>query len=244
LHRALRRHELESPHVHRAFDHQCGVDREQALRRLHLRQRGTPTLELLVWTNDTTRATALTTLNGVLVKSGATTRRLVGTIYTDSASKFNDSDALRHVANYRNRVLRSMRALETADTWNYTIQTFRQARATTTNQLDFVVCVNEDMVAAHVHVFAKNTGANVDMIIAIGLDSTTTMAPGCINYSGVSQVANQYIGIDAHLKTYAGVGRHTLVWLEISVVSGTTTWAGDAGSPLSTQSGIHGQLLC
>ena len=36
---------------------------------------GTPTLEFLAWTNDTTRATALVYQDGVLVKSGATTRR-------------------------------------------------------------------------------------------------------------------------------------------------------------------------
>ena len=42
---------------------------------------GTVTLELsAAWTNDTTRADALTTQNGVTVKSGATTRRWLGTI--------------------------------------------------------------------------------------------------------------------------------------------------------------------
>lgn len=42
---------------------------------------GVPTLEFLVWTNNTTRATALTLQNGVLVKTGATTRRYLGTFY-------------------------------------------------------------------------------------------------------------------------------------------------------------------
>jgi hypothetical protein len=42
---------------------------------------GVPTLEFLVWTNDTTRATALTLQNGVLVKSGDATRRYLGTFY-------------------------------------------------------------------------------------------------------------------------------------------------------------------
>lgn len=42
---------------------------------------GVPTLEFLVWTNDTTRATALTLQDGVLVKTGAATRRYLGTFY-------------------------------------------------------------------------------------------------------------------------------------------------------------------
>src|SRR6185436_20201338 len=37
-------------------------------------------LELLAWTNTTTRATALTLQDGIEVKSGATTRRYLGTI--------------------------------------------------------------------------------------------------------------------------------------------------------------------
>ncbi len=42
---------------------------------------GVPTLEFLAWTNTTTRATALTTLNGILCKTGATTRRYMGSFY-------------------------------------------------------------------------------------------------------------------------------------------------------------------
>lgn len=44
---------------------------------------GTPALVLgPAWTNDTTRATGLTTQDGILVLSGTTTKRYVGTIYT------------------------------------------------------------------------------------------------------------------------------------------------------------------
>lgn len=42
---------------------------------------GVPTLEFLVWTSDTARATALTLQDGVLVKSGALTRKYLGTFY-------------------------------------------------------------------------------------------------------------------------------------------------------------------
>jgi len=42
---------------------------------------GVPTLEFLAWANDTTRATAITTQNGINVKTGDETRRLVGSFY-------------------------------------------------------------------------------------------------------------------------------------------------------------------
>src|SRR3990167_7040004 len=52
---------------------------------------GTVTLEALAWTNGTTRATALTTQNGVLVKTGATTRRYLGTFYTTATTTTESS---------------------------------------------------------------------------------------------------------------------------------------------------------
>ena len=42
---------------------------------------GVPTLEFLAWTNSTTRATALVYQNGILCKTGALTRRYLGSFY-------------------------------------------------------------------------------------------------------------------------------------------------------------------
>lgn len=70
---------------------------------------GTVALEALDWTNDTTRATALTTQNGVWVKTGAATRRYLGTGYTTGVSgQTEDSVANRFLWNYYNRVERLM----------------------------------------------------------------------------------------------------------------------------------------
>lgn len=70
---------------------------------------GTPALEALAWTNDTTRATALVYQNGVLVKSGATTRRYLGTCRTTTVSgQCEDSDTKRFVWNMYNRVFRGL----------------------------------------------------------------------------------------------------------------------------------------
>ncbi len=48
---------------------------------------GTPTLELLAWSDATTRATAIAFNGGVYVKSGDATRRYLGTIRTPQASR-------------------------------------------------------------------------------------------------------------------------------------------------------------
>lgn len=205
---------------------------------------GVPTLEVLVWTNDTTRATALTTQNGVLVKTGATTRRYLGTIYASGANTTEDSEAKRYVWNYYNRVSRSMKVVESTDTWTYTTATLRQARASAANQLDFVRGVAEDVVCAQVVSTASNSGAanTAQLVVGIGIDSTTTnsatvIAPSNNSVADVPVLPNaSYIGIPA-------AGRHTIPWLEYSTASGTTTWYGDNGTPSVLQSGIFGELL-
>lgn len=69
---------------------------------------GTPTLEFLVWTNDTTRATALAYQDGVLVKSGDSTRRYIGTFYTTATTTTEDSTSKRYLVNYYHRVARNL----------------------------------------------------------------------------------------------------------------------------------------
>lgn len=67
---------------------------------------GVLALELLVWTNDTTRATAVTLQDGRYCKSGDKTRLLLGTIYTTGATTTADALASRYVWNLYNRVHR------------------------------------------------------------------------------------------------------------------------------------------
>jgi hypothetical protein len=74
---------------------------------------GTVTLETVVWTNDTTRATALAFQDGIYVKTGATTRRYLGTCRTtDASGETEDSKALRFVWNYYNRLERRLELID------------------------------------------------------------------------------------------------------------------------------------
>lgn len=62
--------------------------------------------ELLVWTSDTARATAVTVQDGRYCKSGDKTRLLLGTIYTTATTTTEDSAAKRYVSNAYNAVPR------------------------------------------------------------------------------------------------------------------------------------------
>jgi hypothetical protein len=202
---------------------------------------GTPALERLAWTNDTTRATALVLQDGILVKTGATTRRYVGTYRTTgTVGQTEDSFANRLVWNYYNRVRRGLRVTEATSSWAYTLATFRQARATTTNQVAVVVGVAEALLSLRVRANVANTSGGVNVAVGIGEDSTSTVATGCLMQM-VAAGANIIAAASAELEKYPAVGYHFYPWLEYSTATGTTNWQGNAGVSY-VQSGIHGSI--
>lgn len=199
-------------------------------------------LELTAWTNDTTRATALTTQNGVYVKTGATTRLYLGTFRTTAVSgQTEDSYAKRWVWNYYNRVLRPCRVLEPTNSWTYTTATWRQANANTANQVDVVVGVAEDAIQVSIQVVSHTDASGAARYVAVGEDSTSAPSANTIRTFATDNGATAGVdwGHQAALTTIPSAGRRTFVWLEYAVQPGgaTTVWLGDNGAALM-QSGI------
>ena len=200
---------------------------------------GSPALALLAWTNDTTRATALALQDSILVKTGDTQQRYLGTVWLDGSNQVADSYAKRHVWNYYNRVMRPMRVIDTTNSWTYTTATWRQAQASTANQLDLVCGVSQDGIDVFLNAHANNSSANVQMSVAVGENSTSATATGALigridntNTSSVEQIVSS-------LRAIPAAGRNYYVWLEYSQAVGSTTWYGDVGAA-NIQSGISG----
>jgi pectate lyase-like protein len=205
---------------------------------------GTIALEALAWSSGTTRATALTLQDGILVKTGATTRRYLGTFYTTSTTQTEDSFAKRFLWNYYNRVARPMRVVDATNTWQWTTNSYQQANAAATNQLDFVVGVAEVEVEATVIGFAANATVPQRVEVSIGVDSASTAASGVIGQFASLAIAGEPQIVTASLKAYSAIGRHFWAWLERdSTATGTTTWLGDNGDNTLVQAGIHGSLM-
>lgn len=202
---------------------------------------GVATLEFLVWTNDTTRATGLVYQDGVLVKSGALTRRYLGTFYTTATTTTEDSAAKRLLWNYYNRVVRKCLVQDTTDSWTYTIAVFRQFRASSVNQLAMVRGVDEDAVFSLVTGIATGQ-SNSNSIVGIGLDSTSAKATDSLTGSGNLVTGGTPQSATAIYQGLPGLGYHILVPLEYSTAAGTTTWYGDNGGTV-TQSGISAQVM-
>ena len=191
---------------------------------------GSPALALLAWTNDTTRATALALQDSILVKTGDTQQRYLGTVWLDGSNQVADSYAKRHVWNYYNRVTRPMRVLDATNSWTYTTATWRQAGANTANQVDLVCGVAQDGIEVSIFAHCNNSSGNVQMSVAVGENSTSAVATGALIGRLDETNTSSIEPVQTTLRALPAAGRNYYVWLEYSQAAGTTTWYGDGGA--------------
>ena len=112
----------------------------------------------------------------------------------------------RYVWNYYNRFEKMMAAYDPTDTWTYAVAAWRQARATATNQVDFVVGWNEDMYEADVQGVYNYISGTTAGAVGIGLDATN--ANSALTFAEGSSAAASYFTIIAKYKGFVGVGKH------------------------------------
>jgi hypothetical protein len=196
---------------------------------------GTLTLELsAAWTNDTTRADALTTQDGVWVKSGATTRRHVGTIRTTSTTTTADSGGggttqvggQRYVWNRDNQVSRGLSVIDTTNSWTYGTDTIRQANGATGNKVEYVTGDAASFVEAFVSVTAGLISSSArGAKVGVGIDSTSAFS-GFRSGGYISGGATAYSPLHGRYIGYPGLGYHFLSWNEKGA-DGTSTFLGD-----------------
>lgn len=201
---------------------------------------GTVAIETLVWTSGTARATALVYQNGVLVKSGATTRRYLGTIYINSTGgQTDDTFTKRFVWNYYNRVARAVRRFETTASWTYTTATWRQANGAAANKIELVSGLAENGIELRCMAFSSGSTTDVQRGTAIGENSTSApFASSLFRYTRpFASAGAQNLG-ESHLATIPATGYNYYAWLETSEASGVTTWFGVSAS--NNQQGIIG----
>jgi hypothetical protein len=205
---------------------------------------GTVTIETVAWTNATTRATALTTQDGVYVKTGATTRRYLGTVYINASGAQTDDTVLkRYLWNYYHRAPRRLLRKETTSTWTYTTATIRQANGAAANKVEIVIGVDEVLVDMILVAQASSDTASVNAYAGIGIDSTTAFAAAGFKAYFDFNVANRRLSRTGIYRASPGVGYHTVTWLEVSEAAGVTTWGGaTVAGPSTTDNGLTGSI--
>lgn len=139
---------------------------------------GVLALEALAWTNDTTRATALVYQDGVLVKSGATTRRYLGTGRTTGVSgQCEDSVVNRYLWNKYNQVKRGLFTCpgynndNAATTYLTTGTNWAEANGGTGSRIRWVI--GEARAIDIIATILTTVGASSGSVAGIGLDSIT-----------------------------------------------------------------------
>lgn len=198
---------------------------------------GTAALELLVWTNTTTRATALVLQDGVYVKTGATTRRYLGTILLNATG--NDCDdtlANPGVWNLYNQVERPVAFVGSGTaTWVTPAGTYRATGNNAANSINILVGLAG---LSTLHLMATNLASLDDasgyMGSGIGIDSSTTNSAQLTTTGvvGISIAASN--PSFAVYDGYPALGKRQYRWLEYGV---STTGVGTATIQMGTNNG-------
>ncbi len=207
---------------------------------------GTVTLEMsAAWASAISRTDAITTQNGVYVKSGATTRRLLGTVQATSSTTFERSARTVDLVNIDNQLPFSVWRFESAPSWTYTTASWRQANANTANQITVISPLGKNRIDLRCH--SRSSPNNVGTVISVGIGYDATNACACGAAIGRTYIASTTATpiIVSEVKHTATIGRHIYTWLEWSTALGTTTWYGANGvNPENGRAGLIGEYPC
>lgn len=211
---------------------------------------GVPTLEFLDWTNATTRATALVLQNGVWCKSGALTRRYVGTCRPRSATTFHwvtvgdvngaggNTPVKLDLWNAYSRVAIDFFLWDSATSFNYSVATVQPWNNSANAQCDIVCGLQLEYLQARLNAHSSNTSAN-GRASAFGWDSTTAWAArSTISFAAAITTTP----MAAVFGIQPAIGRHFMSWLQWASGTGTVTWIGVDATEV--RSGLHGEWPC
>lgn len=209
---------------------------------------GTPKLEFSqAWTSDTARNQAIITQNGVDVKSGATTRLLIGTIRTTAtAGQMEDSGyttypANRLVWNKYNQVKRTVTIIEATNSWTVVQNGSYQIGAWNGSNNNRFNLVQGDNLHPVYLIFAGVGSANGIVSAGIGLDVTNAISSNFFPANAeTTSVSHAPITV---YHQYTGLGFHFLQLIQVANISANTTFFGDNNIPTVQQSGANGYVM-
>lgn len=180
---------------------------------------GTLTLEALAWTSDTARATSLTLTNGVYLKTGALTRRYLGTFRATSTTTTEDSLAKRYVWNSNNKVLRSLSlAMYTGLSHTYNGNAREWNNGTSVTRLQFVTGIDGETFLANGYCSITSGGFACNAFF--GVDSTTTAFGATTSDDRASAFTRRSLTSVGQVNA----GYHYMTWIQSTESAGTSTF--------------------
>jgi hypothetical protein len=174
---------------------------------------GTLTLESLVWTNTTTRATTLSFVDGLWVKS-TDNHLYLGSFYTTGTGTTELSLQNVYVWNAYNQVPIPFRRADTAGTYTIAATGTRQMRNSSSNQCSVLLGLAGTHVDAYLTASVQVPDAGAGYYAVIGDNSTSVAAVGSAS-GGVVTPNSGYSVASASLKTNRlAAGLHNLTMIE------------------------------
>lgn len=205
---------------------------------------GALVLESLAWTDDTTRATAVTLQDGRYCKSGDKTRLYLGSFYTTSTTTTADAVATRYLWNMYNRRRRQLIAKDATTSWTYATNSWRQARATSSNKIELINGISDAILDVTVACVASGTGVSGQ--VGIGVNSTTTNSPDAHGSQSIAVVSASTAGFGlsvTRLLATPTIGYSYFAWLEQPSSGSTATFYG-SGAGEGYMAAIMGSWSC
>lgn len=191
---------------------------------------------------NNTRATALTTQNGVYVKTGDATRKYLGTCMTTNTSgQTEDSRKRRFVWNAYNRERRDLLTLSDTASWVYSVATFRESNGDSSvgvSRFDYVCGLSLDKVFIEANMTTLVGVVAGNSTVGVGIDTSST--DSSYTHNGGAN-AGDYPFSFARYSGTPGIGYHSIRLLERGGGGSTTnTWYGNAAPG---QNGMIGQVM-
>jgi hypothetical protein len=189
---------------------------------------GTLTLESVIWTNDTTRATALATQDGVYCKSGTLTHLYLGTFRTTSTTTTEDSEAQGFLFNAFNQRPRFTRG---SGVYGSDVTTTNGGLVLLSSNLDLSVLVGlaQNVSITQQGSFNNTAGSIADAGIGVQVDSGTIYTTRRFGADGPTGAQVNTTGV-ANIGMAPGL--HVLHYM----------WGYNAGAILSYQGASRGSV--
>jgi len=173
---------------------------------------GVMALEILDWTSDTVRATAVTLEDGRYCKSGDKTRLLLGTFYAISTTQTQHDLSLLGIGNVYNKSLFNTFLSTGVDTHTYAAITWRNWNNTTTARSKIVASI------------VSSTFYNGECICSAVTGRPGVSLNGAAPKEGVTLAVNAATNIIGNYTLASGFNYLQLTERLSSAVSATFTW--------------------
>lgn len=172
---------------------------------------GVLALEMLAWTNDTTRATAITIQDGRYCKSGDKTRLYLGTFYTTATTTTEDSQANRYLWNMYNRAAKAQASAVGTSHTNQNQSRLWNGGSGTLPRCQLVVGLGtETCVLSATARMNYESVAWINAAIGVWLDGASIVDEETPGYGGQVFIASSFGALFMYLSAVAvlSVGRH------------------------------------